>query len=357
MSVYIIAEAGVNHNGSLAAAKKLVDAAARAGADAVKFQTFRAENIAGVRAPKAVYQKEATGSKESQLQMLKKLEIDEKSHEILIRRCGEKKIQFLSSPFDIPSLQLLAGKLGLNRIKIASGEITNAPLLLEAARSGRRVILSTGMSTLPEIRTALGVLAFGYTDRRGAPSRKLFLSAYNSRAGRLALKRKVILLQCTTEYPALFEDVNLLAMDTLKKTFSLPVGLSDHTAGIAVPIAAAARGAAVIEKHLTLDRGLPGPDHRASLEPSEFKLMVEAIRQVESALGSPVKRPAKIEIQNLPIARKSLVAARNIRRGDILTNANIAVKRPGRGLSPLRYWDCLGKKARRNYRKDEAIEP
>jgi N-acetylneuraminate synthase len=356
MSVYIIAEAGVNHNGSVETAKKLVDAAARAGADAVKFQTFKAENIAGEKAPKAIYQKRATGSKEKQLEMLKTLELDEKSHEILIRRCSERKIQFLSSPFDIPSLDLLVKKLRLRRIKIASGEITNAPLLLEAGKSGRPIILSTGMCTLPEIRTALGVLAFGYTKERGAPSRKAFLAAYESGAGRLALKKKVVLLQCTTEYPTPFEDANLLSMDTLKNTFLLPVGLSDHTTGITVPIAAAARGAVIIEKHLTLDRLMPGPDHQASLEPDEFSAMVKAIHQVESALGSPLKRPAKREIQNRAVARKSLVAACDIRKGDIFTESNLAVKRPGTGASPLLYWDCLGKKARRSYRKDEAIE-
>jgi N-acetylneuraminate synthase len=353
---YIIAEAGVNHNGSLDLAEKLVDAAAAAGADAVKFQTFRAQDLLTVAAPKAAYQKQTTGERESQFQMIKALELDHAAHLRLREHCQKCGIAFLSTPFDLPSLAFLAGEMRLPRIKLASGEITNAPLLWQTARSGIPAILSTGMSTLGEVEDALSVLAFGYTQTHAAPNLAAFRRAFASPEGQAALREKVALLHCTTEYPAPFDSVNLRAMDTLRDAFGLAVGYSDHTPGIAVPVAAVARGATVIEKHLTLDKNLPGPDHRASLEPDEFAAMVAAIRQVEAALGAPGKYPADCEWGNREIARKSLVALAPLRQGELFTPNSLGVKRPGGGVSPLRYWDYLGRPASRDYRADEMIE-
>ena len=352
---YIIAEAGVNHNGSLEMAKQLVDAAVEASADAVKFQTFKAEDTVSKDAPKAEYQTKTTGDAETQFEMIKRLELDEAAHKVLVEHCRRCGIQFLSTPFDLESVDLLANTLNLPRLKIPSGEITNAPLLLKAAQTGKPVILSTGMSTLGEVEMALAVLAFGYTCPDQTPSVAAFKAAYFSEAGRQALKKQVVLLHCTTEYPASFSDVNLRAMDTLATAFGLPVGLSDHTPGIAIPVAAVARGAVVIEKHFTLDRNLPGPDHQASLEPGELKAMVRLIRQVEAGLGSPHKIPAASEIKNMSVARKSLVAARDIRQGELFTAENLTVKRPGTGISPLYYWKWLGKVAERAYQRDEVI--
>jgi len=353
---YIIAEAGVNHNGSIDLARKLIDAAMEAGADAVKFQTFRAEALVSDAAPKADYQKQATGSAESQLQMLKKLELDEAAHKALAAHCRARGIQFLSTPFDEESIELLDQRIGVPLIKVPSGEITNGPYLLAAARTGKPLILSTGMSTLDEVRAALEVIAFGYTERKRKPSRTAFRSAYRSPAGRRALKAKVTLLHCTTEYPAPFSDVNLRAMDTMREEFGLPVGFSDHTPGMIIPVAAVARGASVIEKHFTLDRSLPGPDHRASLEPRELRAMVRAIRDVEQATGSGVKEPAPSERKNIAVARRSIVASRAIRKGETFTTENITSKRPGAGASPMQYWDALGRKATKQYRKDEVIK-
>jgi N-acetylneuraminate synthase len=352
---YIIAEAGVNHNGSLDLAKLLIERAAEAGADAVKFQTFKAEKLVAKSAPKAEYQTKTTDGAESQYEMIRKLELDFEAHRVLIehaRRCG---IQFLSTPFDLDSVDLLAGTFDLPRLKIPSGEITNAPLLLKAARTGKPIILSTGMSTLGEVETALGVLAFGYLGRGERPSVEAFQAAYASEEGQQILRKHVVLLHCTTEYPTPYTDVNLRAMDAMCRAFGLPVGYSDHTEGIAVPIAAAARGAVLIEKHFTLDRSLPGPDHKASLEPDELKAMVEGIRQVEQSLGVAVKVPVASELKNKPVARKSLVAARKIRQGERFTEENVAVKRPGTGLSPLLYWDVLGKRAERDYEEEDLI--
>jgi N-acetylneuraminate synthase len=355
-SVFIIAEAGVNHNGSLETAFRLIDAAAEAGADAVKFQTFRAEKVVSRTAPKAPYQFETTAASESQFDMIKRLELNEQDHRELMAYCTGKGIQFLSSPFDAESIDLLAITLDLPRLKLPSGEITNAPLLLKAARTNKPIILSTGMSTLGEVELALGVLAFGYTEQDKKPSLEAFQAAYASETGRRALRGKVVLLHCTTEYPASFEEVNLLVMDTMRGAFELPVGLSDHTLGIAVSIAAAARGAAVIEKHFTLDRSLPGPDHKASLEPEELKEMVLSVRRVEKALGSPCKVPAPSELKNRDVARKSLTAARSVKKGEPFTESNLAVKRPGNGISPVHYWDWLGRTAEKDYEQDEMLE-
>jgi N-acetylneuraminate synthase len=354
-SIYIIAEAGVNHNGSLDLAKKLIDVAVDAGADAVKFQTFRAEKCVSRKAPKAGYQRKTTIAEESQYEMVKKLELGEAAHEALEEHCKKKRIQFLSTPFDLESLDFLVKKLDLPRIKLASGEITNGPLLLEAARSGKPVILSTGMCTLGEIETALGVLAFGYTQLGKSPSKQAFQEAYRAESGQKVLKEKVVLLHCTTEYPAPFEDVHLRVMDTMREAFGLPVGYSDHTSGIAIPIAAAAKGAVVIEKHFTLDRSLPGPDHKASLEPDELKKMVSSIRQVELALGSPLKVPATSEIKNKAIARKSLAALQKIKKGTPFSTDNLGAKRPAHGISPMYYWERLGSIADRDYEPDELI--
>jgi N-acetylneuraminate synthase len=353
--VYVIAEAGVNHNGSFELARQLVDAAAAAGADAVKFQTFRAKDLATVRAPKAAYQAKTTGARESQLQMLKKLELGPAAHRSLVARCRRRGLDFISSPFDAASLRLLTHGLRLPVLKIPSGELTNGPLLLQAARSGRRIILSSGMSVLAEIEAALGVLAFGLLARAQAPSRENFAQAYRSAAGQRRLRDRVVLLHCVTDYPTRFEDANLRAMDTLRAAFGLSVGLSDHTQGIAVPIAAAARGARVIEKHLTLDRTLPGPDHRASLEPQDFAAMVAGVRQVERALGTGLKAPTASEMRNARSARKSLVAARAIARGERYSPRNLTAKRAGSGRSPLEYWELLGKPAPRRMRKDDPI--
>jgi len=354
--VYVIAEAGVNHNGSPDMALALVEAAARAGADAVKFQTFRAEAVISRTAPKAAYQVRTTGDAESQLEMVRKLELSRDAHRMLAERCTALGIEFLSTPFDLDSARYLAREIGVGKIKVPSGEITNGPFLLGVARLGKPVILSTGMSTLEEVELALGVLAFGFLDGP-LPGEAAFRAALASPAGRATLAGKVTLLHCTTEYPAPFDQINLRAMDTLASAFGLPVGLSDHSVGTAVAIAAVARGATVIEKHLTLDRGLPGPDHLASIEPDELASLVADIRQVEQALGSPLKQPAPAELANRTIARRSLVAAAPVRMGEKWTEENLTSKRPGGGLNPMAYWDLLGKPAGRDYLADEPVSP
>ncbi len=351
---YLIAEAGVNHNGSLDLARKLVHAAKDAGADAVKFQTFRAAALASSAAPKAAYQERLTGVSESQLEMLMKLELSRDAHETLLALTRELDLAFLSTPFDFSSLRLL-DELGLTTIKLPSGEITNAPLLFETARLGKQVILSTGMSTLGDVEDALSFLALGYLGPDAVPSLSAARGAYASPEARAVLGANVTLLHCTTEYPAPFEDVNLSVLRTLRAAFGLRVGFSDHTPGLAAPVAAAALGAQVIEKHLTLDRTLPGPDHRASLEPAEFTALVTAVRQVEQALGSPTKLPTPSERPNRAVARKSLVAAVPIRAGEAFTAANLTLKRPGTGVSPIFYYDYLGRPAPRDFATDEVI--
>lgn len=355
MSVYIIAEAGVNHNGSLGMALQLVDAAADAGADAVKFQTFTAERLVRQNAPKAGYQKQTTGTDESQYEMLSRLELPHVAHVALLDRCLERGLDFLSTPFDEESFDFLTDDLGLKTIKLGSGEITNGPMLLRAARKGVSVILSTGMSTLGEVETALSCLAFGYITTDGTPSLDAFLAAYTCAEGRVALERHVTLLHCTTEYPAPFEEVNLRSMLTMKHAFALPVGYSDHTEGIAVSVAAAALCASVIEKHFTLDRTLPGPDHKASLEPGELAEMVRSIRQTEAALGSGLKMPSASERMNRTIVRKSLLARYNIALGEPLTADLMEAKRPGDGRSPMEYWSLLGKPSPSEYKVGDAL--
>lgn len=354
--VFVIAEAGVNHNGSIELALKLVDAAAEAGADAVKFQTFKSGSVISLDAPKADYQVANTGSTESQLEMVKKLELSAEQHHQLLAHCKERGILFLSTPFDPLSADLLVHELGVPQLKVPSGELTNAPFLLHIAAYQLPVMMSTGMSTLGEVELALGALAFGFLGNREKPSEAAFRDAYASDAGQQVLREKVTLFHCTTEYPAAFDQVNLKAMDTMVAAFGLPVGLSDHTPGYAMPIAAVARGAVVIEKHFTLDRALPGPDHKASLEPDELAAMVQGIRQVSMAIGDGQKRPTAAEWGTRPIARRSLVAAAQVKAGEIWTTENLTCKRPGSGISPWRYWEYLGKPASRDYRPDELLQ-
>jgi N-acetylneuraminate synthase len=354
MAVYIIAEAGVNHNGSREMALKLVDEAAAAGADAVKFQTFSAAKLVARHAPKADYQKRTTDAGESQFEMIRKLELTLDDHEALLAHCKARGIAFLSTPFDSDSLRLLTGPFGLTTVKVSSGDLTNAPFLLEIARAARRVILSSGMATVSEIEAALSVLAFGFTAAADArPGRAAFEQAWASAAGQQALRERAVLLHCTTEYPAPVDEVNLRAMDSLGAAFGVPMGYSDHTRGIHIPVAAVARGATMIEKHFTLDREMPGPDHKASLEPDELAAMIHAIREVERALGDGIKRPTASEWKNRDVARKSLVAARDLKRGEPL---ELACKRPGTGRSPFDFWDLSGRKAARDYSADEVVD-
>ena len=329
--VFIIAEAGVNHNGNPDIARSLIDVAVEAGADAVKFQTFKAESVVSKHALKAAYQKKTTKKDENQLEMIKKLELDINAHKELLRYCRKKGIIFLSSPFDIKSIDLLA-HLDLKIFKIPSGEITNLPYLRKIGSLRKKIILSTGMSNLKEISDALDVLIKNGTK-----------------------KENITVLHCNTEYPTPFKDVNLSAMLTIKNRLRVKIGYSDHTLGIEIPIAAVALGASVIEKHFTLNRNMKGPDHRSSLEPDELKAMVKAIRNVEEALGDGVKRLSKSESGNIGISRKSIVAARDIRKGEIFSENNITTKRPGTGINPMRWERVLGKVSKSDFKKDELV--
>jgi len=331
MSVFIIAEAGVNHNGSIDLAKKLIDVASAAGADAVKFQTFKADNLATKKAQKAVYQKENTDKEESQFDMLKKLELNIEAHKELISYCSNKKIIFLSSPFDHESIELL-NDLGLEILKIPSGEITNLPYLRQIGKLNKKIILSTGMSNIDEVKSALNILINSGTK-----------------------KNNITVLHANTEYPTPMEDVNLRAMLTIGKELDINFGYSDHTLGIEVDIAAVAMGANCIEKHFTLDCNMEGPDHKASLEPNQLKAMVIAIRNIEVALGGSVKKPSRSEIKNIKIARKSIVTKTKIKKGDILSKKNLTVKRPGIGISPMKWDEIMGTKATKDYNQDELI--
>lgn len=328
----IIAEAGVNHNGDINLAKKLVDAAAEAGADIVKFQTFRSKSLVTRFAPKAQYQNTTTDPGQSQFSMLEKLELTSEMHEQLIGHCAKSGIDFLSTAFDIPSLDYLAS-LGAAKFKIPSGEITNLPYLDHVARFKKPVLLSTGMALLGEIEAAVQVLEAGGLDRSN-----------------------ITILHCNTEYPTPMEDVNLRAMVSIREAFDVSVGYSDHTLGIEVPIAAVTLGAIVIEKHLTMNPLLEGPDHRASLDPISFKAMVQAIRNIEKALGSKIKHPSLSESKNRPIVRKSIVAGQVIEKGEAFTVSNLAVKRPGTGISPMRWNEVIGSLASRRFEPDEEIE-
>ena len=328
--VFIIAEAGVNHNGDIELARRLVSEAAKAGADAVKFQTFKAEKVMSRFAVKADYQKTNTGNDESQLEMVKKLQLPYEAFAELKRYSDELGIQFLSTPFDLDSIDYLSS-LKLEIIKIPSGEITNLPYLIKVGKLFKKIILSTGMATLEDIGEAIRILK-----ENGAT--------------------EVAVLHCNTEYPTPYCDINLKAMETIRQTFDLCVGYSDHSLGIEVPIAAVAMGATIIEKHFTLDKNMEGPDHIASLEPQELASMVKAIRNVEAALGSAEKKPSASEIKNMVIARKSIIAKTDIKQGELLTEDNITVKRPGNGISPMRWFEILGQKAVRDFVEDELIE-
>lgn len=329
----IIAEAGVNHNGSMELAKQLIDVAAASGADYVKFQTFRAENIVAKQARMADYQQENTGTTDqTQFEMLKKLELTPTQHQELLDYCEKRNIRFFSTAFDLESIDYLQG-LNLGLWKVPSGEITNFPYLKKIAQNGEPVILSTGMCNMADITDAIAVLEKFGVDRT-----------------------LITILHCNTEYPTPMDDVNLLAMRTIADEFGVKVGYSDHTVGIEIPIAAVALGASVIEKHFTLSRNLPGPDHKASLEPHELTQMVNAIRNVEAALGSAKKEVTASEAKNIAVARKSIVALRDIRQGEIFSEENITVKRPGNGISPMRWEEILGREARRGFTQDELIE-
>lgn len=328
--ILIIAEAGVNHNGDINIAKKLIDVASDAGVDIVKFQTFNAEKIASRCADKARYQLENTGIEETQIQMLKKLELNHEMHVELIEYCDRKGIKFLSTPFDLESIREL-DELGIDLWKIPSGEITNYPYLVEIAKTHKPIIMSTGMSNMEEIRAALRVL-----NENGA--------------GKLSV------LHCNTQYPTPYEDVNLNAMRTIKEEIGVKVGYSDHTVGIEVPIAAVAMGATIIEKHFTLDRNMEGPDHKASLEPDELREMVLSIRNIEKSLGNGVKEPSKSEYENIVIARKSIVAKAKIKKGELFGVDNITTKRPGTGISPMMWNEVIGIPAPRDFEVDDIIE-
>ncbi|MBQ2582870.1 MAG: N-acetylneuraminate synthase [Erysipelotrichaceae bacterium] len=330
MKTLIIAEAGVNHNGNFELAKKLVDKAVEAGADIVKFQTCKAENVISRYADKAEYQKVTTGDADTQLDMVRKLMLTYEEYGKLKDYCDERGIGFLSTAFDLPSVDYLHS-IGMKLWKIPSGEITNLPLLIKIAELHEPIIMSTGMSELKEVGEAVKVLK-----EHGAG--------------------EITLLHCTTEYPAPYADVNLKAMETMKEAFGLPVGYSDHTKGIEIPTAAVALGACVIEKHFTLDRNMEGPDHKASVEPQELKAMVEAIRHTEVAIGDGVKRVSASELKNQDIARKSIIAAKAIRKGDVFTEDNVTTKRPGSGLNPMRWFELLGKTAKHDYEEDYLIE-
>ncbi len=354
-NVVIIAEAGVNHNGCIDRAKAMIDAAKQSQVDYIKFQTFNAHQLVTAAAPKAHYQCKNTNANETQREMLLQLQLSPQAHMELVEHCHKQKIQFLSTPFDSQSAAFLIHELGLTTLKVSSCDVTNAPFLHELARSGVKLILSTGMASLGEIEIALSVLAHGYLHTNEPPSRLAFDSAYNSAEGQKILVQNVKLLHCTTQYPAAFANVNLRAMNTLATTFGLPVGYSDHTEGLAVAVAAVARGACIIEKHFTLDKTLPGPDHKASIEPNELTTMVKYIRQIESALGSERKLVGQDERANSDAARKSLVCATDIREGDRFNQHNLTIKRPGNGLAPIHYWDMLATVATKNYLADEVI--
>ena len=331
MSVFIIAEAGVNHNGSIEIAKKMIDVASDAGADAIKFQTFKAENLLTKFAEKAAYQIENTNKEESQFEMIKKLELDLDSHKELITHCNSKKIIFISSPFDNESIELL-DNLDLKILKIPSGEITNLPYLRKIGRLNKKIILSTGMSTISDIKNALDILLRSGTN-----------------------KNNVALLHANTEYPTPMEDVNLKAMITIGNTFDIPYGYSDHTSGIEISIAAVAMGASYVEKHFTLDKNMDGPDHKASLEPEQLKEMIKALRNIEIALGSTTKMPTNSEMKNIEVVRKSIVASKKISKGQKFDKENLTIKRPGNGISPMKWDEIIGTCATKDYVKDELI--
>lgn len=353
---YIIAEAGVNHNGSFDLACVLVDAAKAAGADAVKFQTFKAENLVTKQAKQADYQVTNIGEETSQFHMLKKLELSFDEFVRLKEYCDQKEIEFLSTPFDKESVDFLLDELNMQTVKIPSGELTNVPFIHYIATKQKPMILSTGMAEMEDIHSALAFMAYGLFFPEKEVDVSEVQSFYNKEEAKKVLKEYVTVLHCTTEYPTPVEEVNLRAMDYLQQELQVEIGLSDHSEGIYGPIAAAARGAKVIEKHFTVSRMLPGPDHRASLEPDELIEMVEAIRSVEQSLGQAEKKPTKSEQKNRIAARKSLTAACSIKKGEPFSAQNLVIKRPGSGMSPSHYWSLLGQKASKDYEAEELID-
>lgn len=355
MSTYIIAEAGVNHNGSLEMAKQLIDIAKEAGADAVKFQTFKAANLVTKQAKQASYQVENLGKASSQFEMLKNLELSYEEFIVLQRYCVEKHIEFLSTPFDFESVDFLLDQLNVGVAKIPSGELTNSPFIYYIAQKKKPIILSTGMATIEDIHEALAFIVYGLAQKTDMNLEKI-RSFYETNEAKQLLSEFVTILHCTTQYPAPIETINLRAMDQLKTLFGVKIGLSDHSEGIVVPTVAVAMGAQVIEKHFTLDKTLEGPDHIASLEPHELKTMIQQIRQVEIALGDGNKKPSQVELQNRIPARKSLVAANSIQQGEVFTVDNLTIKRPGSGISPSKYWSYLDKTATKSYSEDELID-
>tara|TARA_R110002072_G_scaffold1598_8_gene13695 strand:- start:19964 stop:21040 length:1077 start_codon:yes stop_codon:yes gene_type:complete len=353
--VFIIAEAGVNHNGSKKLAIRLIEEAVVSGADAVKFQTFKADELVTKAAEKAEYQKALTDENESQYQMLKRLELSNSDFIELASFCASKGIEFISTPFDLSSLRFLIDEVKVKRLKVSSGDLTNSPMLIEFGRSGLEIILSTGMANVSEIEDALWSLAYGSLYPNQPQSYAEIAEAGNSIEGRAYLQSKVTLLHCTTEYPSPPEEVNIAAMELLRDIFGIPIGYSDHTKGALASLLAVSRGAVCIEKHFTLDRSMDGPDHAASLEPSELAEMVETIRQIPVLIGRRVKWPTASERKNLPIARKSLVASQDIALGDVLGHNNIAIRRPGGGLRPIEVWRILGEKSSQKYAVGEYI--
>jgi N-acetylneuraminate synthase len=353
---YIIAEAGVNHNGSLKMAKELVMVAKEAGADAVKFQTFKAENLVTKHAQQAAYQVENLGETSSQFAMLKKLELTYEEFIELQSFCQTEQIEFLSTPFDFESVDFLLDELNIPIAKIPSGELTNAPFIHYIATKQKPIILSTGMATVEEIHEALAFISYGLVKSSEPVTIENVYNFYATEEAKEVLKKYVTILHCTTQYPAPMDSINLKAMIEMEKTFQLPIGLSDHSEGIHIPISAIGMGVTVIEKHFTLDKTLEGPDHLASLNPAELQAMIKGIRDVELALGDGIKKPTPIEIQNRIPARKSLVAKTQINEGEVFTSDNLTVKRPGLGIEPSKYWTYIGKRASKSYDEDELID-
>ncbi len=354
---YIIAEAGVNHNGNKKLALELIDIASESGADAIKFQTFVSENLVTPYAKQAAYQSFNSGVKESQYKMLKKLELESEFYFDLESRCKQRRIDFLSTAFDQDSLNFLLSNFNLKYLKVPSGEITNGPFLLSHALTGKKIILSTGMSNIREIEKALSILAFGYLKKNKTKNfiEKDFFDAFNSSEGKKILKKKVTILHCTSNYPAEINEINLGAMETLRDKFNTKIGYSDHSEGFLASLSAAILGANVIEKHFTKNKNLKGPDHKASLNPKELKNMISLIREFEVLRGNKVKKPTKSEFKNLNIVRKSIVAKENIKKGEIFTEKNLTFKRPGGGMSPMNFWKILGTKSKKNYKKEDVI--
>tara|TARA_B100001057_G_C22868345_1_gene957594 strand:- start:3417 stop:4511 length:1095 start_codon:yes stop_codon:yes gene_type:complete len=357
--IFFIAEAGVNHNGSMKNVIKMIDIASKSGADAIKFQTFKASNLATENAKKANYQLKTTNNKESHFNMLKRLELSEKDHFKIKNYCKRKRIIFLSTAFDFDSLNFLNKKIKLDTFKIPSGELNNLPLLIEFGRTKKKIILSTGMGTLKEIDKAISYLALGNILGRRSFDKNVLkkeLKKLTTKKKLKILKNKVSILHCTTNYPAKNYELNLNAIKTIFKKFNLPVGYSDHSMGLQASLTACALGSKIIEKHFTISRKLKGPDHKASLEPGELKSLIKEINNIKISLGNGVKKPFNSEINNIKTVRKSLVAIADIKKNEIFSKQNIGLKRPGTGLSPSKYWQYIGRKAKKNFKKDNLIK-